>query len=259
MSGSSLSVPPLPDSGRNLFNIQRFKGEADLPMAQPGEGSFRRLVGRIVGSLRRWVRAPPTHRYWERRYRRGGTSGAGSYDRLSAFKAEVINGLIEQHKIEVVTEWGCGDGNQLELASYPQYVGYDVSETALRICTERFSDDPTKDFRHASDYVGDSTDAAISLDVVFHLVEDSSFESYMYRLFQSARRLVIVYSSNTDEDPEPRRRRHMKHRQFTAWVSEYQPEWELISHIPNRYPYRGDFREGTIADFFTYRRVAPRN
>ena len=75
--------------------------------------------------------------YWEERYSQGGNSGAGSYGHLAEFKAEVINGFIEQHEIKNVIEWGCGDGNQLGLFRCEEYIGYDVSETAIEICCKK--------------------------------------------------------------------------------------------------------------------------
>ena len=41
---------------------------------------------------------------------------------------------------------GCGDGNQLGLADYPQYLGLDVAPGAIKLCTDKFSDDNSKSF-----------------------------------------------------------------------------------------------------------------
>ncbi|HVZ33768.1 MAG TPA: class I SAM-dependent methyltransferase, partial [Polyangiaceae bacterium] len=76
--------------------------------------------------------------YWERRYGLRMTSGPGSYGALAAFKAEILNGFVRQHRIESVLELGCGDGNQLALAEYPRYLGLDVSKTAIDLCVQRF-------------------------------------------------------------------------------------------------------------------------
>jgi SAM-dependent methyltransferase len=158
---------------------------------------------------------------------------------------------MRRHGLESVTEWGCGDGNQLALAEWSEYTGYDVSATALLVCRARFNDDPTRVFRHVDDYAGESSDAALSLDVVYHLKEDRSFELYMHRLFQSARRLVIVYSSDTDEEPGTPVA-HVRHRKFTDWVSTYRPGWVLIEHIPNRFPYEPGDDRTSISDFFVF-------
>ncbi len=48
--------------------------------------------------------------------------------------------------MQAVIELGCGDGNQLPLAAYPQYIGLDVSKTAIELCKIRFACDPGKSF-----------------------------------------------------------------------------------------------------------------
>lgn len=45
-------------------------------------------------------------------------------------------------------------------------------------------------------------DLSLSLDVIYHLVEDEVFETYINTLFKSARRYVIIYSSNSDDNEE---------------------------------------------------------
>jgi SAM-dependent methyltransferase len=191
--------------------------------------------------------------YWENRYRAGGSSGAGSYGQLAEFKAEILNALVSSHAVRSVIEFGCGDGNQLSLASYPRYLGLDVSETAVFQCQARFAHDASKQFRHVSQYAGDTADLALSLDVIFHLVEDDVFESYMQRLFQSAERYVVIYASDHDED-DGRYGPHVRQRQFTRWVAERQPDWNLVRHVPNRYPFTGDLERTSFAEFFMYSR-----
>jgi hypothetical protein len=71
---------------------------------------------------------------------------------------------------------------------------------------------------------GSTADLSLSLEVVFHLVEDSVFDTCMRRLVGSAPRFVIVYASNMDQDwPD----KHVRHRQFTRWVERNEPEWRL--------------------------------
>lgn len=44
--------------------------------------------------------------------------------------------------------------------------------------------------------------------MLYHLVEDSIFESYMASLFDSATRFVVNYSSNKEQDDVLRHVRH---------------------------------------------------
>ena len=87
---------------------------------------------------------PGSLNYWESRYRDGGTSGSGSFGRLAEFKANVINSFVQNNNIGSVIEFGCGDGNQLSLASYPSYIGLDTSHKAIELCKKRFKEDKSK-------------------------------------------------------------------------------------------------------------------
>ena len=191
--------------------------------------------------------------YWEQRYQGGGDSGVGSYGKFADFKAEVLNAFVAEKRIDSVIEFGCGDGNQLTLAKYPSYLGFDVSERAVASCRERFSTDGAKSFRLMTDYAGERADLALSLDVIYHLVEDEIFDAYMRTLFDAANRFVIIYASNTDDNREYEGT-HVKHRKFTPWITRYAPNWAMAGHLPNKFPYRGDYREGSFADFFIFSR-----
>jgi hypothetical protein len=191
-----------------------------------------------------------SERYWVERYAKGGTSGAGSYGKMAEFKAEFVNAFVEQHGVSSVIEHGVGDGTQLSLARYPRYLGLDVSTDALARCRERFEGDGTKRFALVREYSGEKADLALSLDVIYHLVEDSTYEEYMTRLFGSADSWVLIYSSDREEQDELQAP-HVRHRQFTAWVDEHASSWELVQHVPNRYPV-SDAGGGSFAEFFVY-------
>ncbi|HWR97025.1 MAG TPA: class I SAM-dependent methyltransferase [Candidatus Methanoperedens sp.] len=210
------------------------------------------------GIWRRWVQPPKpfpgSRNYWTDRYAAGGNSGDGSYNQLAEFKAETLNHFVQSRTIQSVIEFGCGDGNQLALARYPTYLGFDVSATAVSLCRDAFGGDPTKRFELLDDYRGESAELALSLDVVYHLVEDDVYEEYMGRLFDSAQRYVIIYSSDIDENPASQSP-HVRHRKFTQWVEEQRPAWRLLVRIPNRYPLDPATGRGSFADFSIYERT----
>jgi SAM-dependent methyltransferase len=197
--------------------------------------------------------------YWERRYERGGSSGGGSYGRLARFKAEVLNDLVRRHGVGSVLELGCGDGHQLSLARFPRYVGLDVSRAAVERCRRRFADDASKRFFvHPGEPLpvdARRAEATLSLDVIFHLVEDEVFERYMSDLFDMSERMVVVYSSNEEaESPFP----HVRHRRFTDWVDAHRPEWRCVEVIPNRHPSDGRNEESASpAQFYVFERDRP--
>src|SRR5262245_24610174 len=95
---------------------------------------------------------PGSTAYWENLYAAGGNSGVGAYALFAELKADVLNGFVATHRVQTVIEFGCGDGNQLSLAKYPAYVGFDVSSTAISQCQERFKADTHKSFRLMTEY-----------------------------------------------------------------------------------------------------------
>jgi hypothetical protein len=155
--------------------------------------------------------------------------------------------MMMEQEIDTVIELGCGDGNQLKYASYPKYLGLDVSPTAVRGCIELFVQDQSKSFMlYNSDLFVDHgswlrADVTLSLDVIFHLVEDRIFDQYLDRLFLMAERQVIIFSTNRDDLPSSPQERH---RRFTDWVTANRPDWDLVEHIgPDG---------GMVQEFFRY-------
>lgn len=196
--------------------------------------------------------------YWENRYRTGGNSGSGSYGRLAEFKAETLNAFVKEHQISRVLELGCGDGNQLALAHYPSYEGYDIAPQAVQVCTQKFRTDASKKFHvytHESfqAMLAERTQKAelsLSLDVIFHLVEDNVFDEYMQDLFSSSEKYVIIYASNEER---PYAGGHMRYRKFTKWISQHAPQWTCLKMIKNKYPYNPKNPDNTsIADFYIF-------
>lgn len=193
--------------------------------------------------------------YWESRYQEGGDSGAGSYRKFAQFKSEILNDFVKQNKVISVIEFGCGDGNQLRYAEYPSYLGYDVSNKAVEHCRQLFKTDHSKQFALVSLYKGEKAELALSLDVLYHLIENDIYDHYMHQLFAASTRFVGIYSSNT-EKAISRNSDHIRHRQFTAWIANNAPEWELMQFIPNLYPYNGNHKESSFADFYFFKHKA---
>lgn len=193
-------------------------------------------------------------KYWEERYKNDGNSGSGSYNNLAEFKAKIMNLFLMEHsEIKTCCEWGCGDGNQLLYINYPQYIGTDVSETALNRCRLKFSHDKTKSFYSQNDMfdyiLSNKCDLSVSLDVIFHLVEDEVFEKYMDNLFKSTKKYVCIYSSNVDTSHNF----HEHHRVFTDYIEKNFSDFRLIKKIDNEYPYDINNPDKTsFSDFYFY-------
>jgi hypothetical protein len=212
----------------------------------PGASSLKRAVG--------WAQFRNSSAYWQRRYQRGETSGAGSYGRFAAYKAEVLNGFVEAHGVRKVAELGCGDGNQLKQFKFAQYLGVDVSAAAVDKCRIMYRDDPTRRFLvHTG---ADAIEAIrqfgpelmISLDVIFHLVEDRVFEAHIASLFDVSSRYVIVYSTNFDKRYDSL---HQVDRRFTDYVEKTIGGWRLVDVLAN--PHKG---AETQSDFYIYEKQA---
>lgn len=222
-----------------------------------GVRSLDDRVHRFQNALRKLLKPSEfddSRSYWEERYRRGGNSGAGSYNRLAEFKADVLNDFVATNGIESVIEFGSGDGAQLALARYPSYVGVDVSQTVIEATRHKFSADRSISFLHTSEVTdADKADLALSLDVIYHLVEDDVFGAYMHRLFDAGIKFVIVYASNEDK---PWSSPHVRHREFTRWVEANRADFVLAKRIPNAYPYsKKDPDNTSFADFYIFRRT----
>jgi hypothetical protein len=214
----------------------------------PGAGPLLvRIKRALFGKAARFTNSTE---YWERRYKRGGNSGAGSYHMLATFKANVINELVNREKVRSIIEFGSGDGAQLALAKYPSYVGVDVARTALEKCRRMYAHHR---FLHISELPTELTaDLTLSMDVIYHLIEDETFDAHMNQLFGASDRFVVIYSSNEDS---PGQAPHIRHRRFTDWIDRHRPEFKLAMHIPNAFPYDPENPANTsFADFYVFER-----
>jgi SAM-dependent methyltransferase len=213
----------------------------------PGVGRIAKQVYRAVSGKKGHV-FTTSDEYWNARYELGGNSGSGSYSDLAQFKAEILNKFVRDHGIQSVIEYGCGDGAQLSLAEYPHYVGLDVSPLAVAQCQRLYGGDSSKEFYIIGgtqpSLVGDLT---LSLDVIYHLVEDEVFNAYMESLLETSSQYVGIYASNDDRSsPVP----HVRHRRFTSWIEKNRPAWKLIEFVKNKYPWdQNRQQETSFADF----------
>lgn len=201
---------------------------------------------------------PGSERFWEDNYNAGNNSGPGSYNRLAEFKAEIINDFITINEISSAIEFGCGDGNNLSLINYPKYIGLDVSPTAIKQCINKFTNDFSKSF-----YVYNSlsfldnhslfcAELSLSLDVIYHLIEDDIFIKYLTHLFQSSQKYVIIYSRDYNE----KQIFHQRSRKFSSWISENEKSFKLVNQIENPYKYNlRDPNNTSNANFYFYERI----
>jgi SAM-dependent methyltransferase len=213
----------------------------------------------MISALRRtWARWRPllgfsgSENYWRDRYRRGGDSGAGSGGSPARHKADVLNAFVEKFHVRSVIEFGCGDGRQLMLSRYADYSGYDISQQAVDRCRALFAGDGSKRFALVDDYCGERAELGISLDVLFHLVEDKVYDAYLERLFAASTAFVAIYTS--DEATPTKTLPHVRHRHVSRDISRKFQEFEQLD-----FPLGKDdplpATEAVQMKFFFYRRL----
>jgi hypothetical protein len=208
--------------------------------------AIRSIIGRIAPLLS----FGSSRKYWEMRYRLGGHSGTGSRGANARYKADVINRFIQTHDIGSLIEFGCGDGHQLGMIEVPRYLGIDVSPTILAKCRAMYADDSNKRFLLDNEYTGETATLAVSLDVIFHLVEDAVYDSYLSRLFAAGERYVMVYSTSTDmpDTGTP----HVRHRDVARDIADRFPGFSRMVPDEAALPAPVSFDRGLPVTFLLY-------
>jgi hypothetical protein len=193
--------------------------------------------------------------YWQDVYAAGGLSGPGSNRVATEFKSSFLNNFVREHSITSVIEWGSGDGELLRHMSYPSYIGIDVSRSVIERCRRDFAHDGTKKF-FVSDEIPRNTkrcaELALSLDVIYHLVEDPVYHAYMTNLFASATCFVAITAWDVEKD-EPVTGGHVRHRAFSKWVARNAGDWKLVSVVEN--PKTTGPGDAASAPFYVYELV----
>lgn len=182
--------------------------------------------------------------YWIKRYEDGGNSGEGSYNKFAEFKSSIINPYLQ--KVHSVLDLGCGDGNQLSYFTLPSvYYGYDISPKAIRLCREKF---PELKFSTKLPK-NKKYDLVLSLDVIFHLIEDTVYEEYISQLFYFSNKYVIIYA-NPKEIKGFQTAEHVKFRNNEKFIAENYKNWRKIDHVKNKYPLKNG--RGSPSEFMIY-------
>jgi hypothetical protein len=80
--------------------------------------------------------------------------------------------------------------------------------------------------------------------VVFHLIEDDVFATYMQNLFNCGRRFVIIYGL----DEEQARPGHVsvRFRKYSDYIAAKIPEFRIALHVP---------KNDKFGDFYLYERL----
>lgn len=201
-------------------------------------------------------RTPLDYRkYWNERYLANFSSGNGSYGDLATFKSEIINDFIRKNSVQTVIEFGCGDGNQLKLMHYKNYLGLDVAGSAIEKCRSMFLEDDSKSFflYNPDAFVNKGflhSDLVICLDVLYHILPEVDYIKTLDDIFSCSDNYVILYTdTELSEKNTYSRGSHIFHRDTLHYLKKYS-DFELVEIIPNRFP------ELSWADFIFLRRIS---
>lgn len=85
----------------------------------------------------------------------------------------------------------------------------------------------------------------LSLDVLYHILEEDLFIDYIKNLFNYSNNFVLIYSSNV----KGIKLNHIYTRKFTDYISNLFPNWQLIEKIDQKYPKKSS------ADFYLYKKL----
>ena len=189
-----------------------------------------------------------TVQYWDERYRGSAGAGAGSKGNLYAFKLETVQRLVDKYKARSVVDYGCGDGHQLAGLKVKDYLGLDISSTAIKKAQERGG--KVRKYKvMPCDLSECRRDMAVSLDVIMHL-PDGEFEEYMANLFDLAKKYVLIYAPNRLAE-RLRLEGHMHFRVYTDWI-EANTDAKVLEHIKNRYPAKEPGPAVSFSEFFLF-------
>src|SRR5581483_12428603 len=90
-----------------------------------------------------------------------------------------------------------------------------------------------------------SADCAISLDVIFHLIEDDIFARYIDNLFRSGLHFVIIYG--LDEEQSRPGHVSVRFRKYSEYIAKNIPHFRPALHIR---------RKEAFGDFYLYERIS---
>ena len=91
-------------------------------------------------------------------------------------------------------------------------------------------------------------DLVLSLDVIYHLIEDETYYSYMKNIVDACNKYLIVFSSNRNELTDTA---HVKHRKFTE---DLPSNIKLINYIENPFFDKKNYNI-YFADFYFFEKV----
>jgi hypothetical protein len=166
-----------------------------------------------------------SNQYWKNVYKWGGNSGKGSRGDLAAEKADFVNAFCRAHDIDTVVEFGSGDGVCASMIEVERYIGFDISDTALKFARSRCQNQDTHRLFNYDKWTLEQIRSKVSenklsdnilnlsMDVMYHLVEDKVLNQYIDCLCKTPSKYVAVFS--TDPGVDGSAARHVRQRAYS--------------------------------------------
>ena len=224
-------------------------GPRNGPYSAAGYTRVMSLLNRIASRSLRLVGVQPAFQaeaYWERRYAAGDDSGAGSDGFNYEFKRDYIRHVIRTYGTRTAVDLGCGDGRQLfeilTTGALDEYQGIDVARSAVERCRELYRDHPKCRFDGYDTVEWKRYDLALSLDVLYHIVDYRDYLAYLRQLFGCSD-YVLLYAYRR---ALPSAVAHMVNRDNFAEIAKLDLPTELIEeqHHPKKSTSFALFRNG---------------
>ncbi len=217
-----------------------------------------KISPRFYLSVRRRRIGFNSQNYWRIRNRDLSASGSGSRGSLLDYKVEFINSLISRLAVTSLIDWGFGDGALASRIQVQDYLGIEISEDLVnRMLTSPATEINNHKYILSGQYTGNVRELALSIDVIYHLTEDSTYHSYMANLFSSSSKYVLIYSSGLYDTKDLPSAIHVRHRDLHRYhTANLQTEFSIEGIFKNPFPYNKRQPENTsFADFILLKRL----
>jgi len=135
----------------------------------------------------------PEFEYWEGRYKRGHSSGAGALGYQKIWKWRVITSHVKP--VDNVIDVGCGDLRFWAGRGCQAYLGIDISPTVIKSNREKR---PTWKFicGDVCEYIeGITAPIVFCLDVVYHIMNEERVPLLLRNLCRYSTDLIFIYTT----------------------------------------------------------------
>ena len=180
------------------------RGLSDTGLYDESSDTLVRRRDREISNLLPWSTFMPKYSersFWDRRYREGGNSGAGSRGQEAIWKAEKVVRIARRDRIHSILDFGSGDGHVARavvrgLPGSVSYRGVDISPTTVLAASKGAPGNMTFEVADITEQFEGSADMVLCLDVLFHLSTAEKHRAAIDVICRSFRSVAIVAAWN---------------------------------------------------------------